>query len=107
MNAVPMSAVRADFAHIVNRVAFGNERFVVQRNGKGLVAIVSIADLELLRLLEDAADVRAARRSLAEVKKAGAVAWSDVKAEADRKGGRGGRLPRRTGPRRAAAVQKT
>ena len=43
MSTIPVSEFRASFAHIVNTVAYGQERVVVQRNGKELVAVVPIS----------------------------------------------------------------
>ncbi len=44
-------------------VAFDGERLVIEREGKPLAAVVSLADLALLRRLEDEADLAAARAS--------------------------------------------
>lgn len=64
MTRIPASKVRSDFATIVNRVAFGGERVVVQRKGKGIVAVVPVEDLELLEAIEDRMDLDAARKAL-------------------------------------------
>lgn len=40
-------------ATAVNRVAFGKERIIVQRQGKQLAALVPIEDLEALEAFED------------------------------------------------------
>jgi hypothetical protein len=47
-------------------VANGGERLVLERNGKALAAVVSLADLELLRRLEDEADLAAVRAAKAD-----------------------------------------
>ncbi len=39
------SEVKAHFADIISRVAYGNERFIVERHGKPVVAIVSLGEL--------------------------------------------------------------
>ncbi len=51
---VTVSETRQAFAEIVNRVAYGQERVVVARHGRDLVAVVNMADLDRL-LTTDAA----------------------------------------------------
>ncbi|MCK1797981.1 type II toxin-antitoxin system Phd/YefM family antitoxin [Streptomyces sp. XM4193] len=45
---IPVTRARAEFADLINRVVYGDERVVVTRHGKPLVALVSAADLERL-----------------------------------------------------------
>jgi prevent-host-death family protein len=63
-------------ADALNRVAYGGERIILERRGKGVAALVSIADLELLEELENQADLRAARKAL---KEKGAVPLDKIK----------------------------
>jgi prevent-host-death family protein len=49
---IPVTQARADFAELVNRVVYGNERIVVTRHGRPLVALVSAADLDRLNELD-------------------------------------------------------
>jgi prevent-host-death family protein len=58
-----MVDVRANFAEVVNRVAYGGERVVMKRRSKGVAAVVSMEDLKLLEELEDRADVKAALKA--------------------------------------------
>ena len=51
---IPVTQARADFAELVNRVVYGNERIVVTRHGRPLVALVSAADLDRLNALDAA-----------------------------------------------------
>ena len=60
------SSVREDFAESINQVAYGGQRIVLHRRGRNLVAMVSMADLELLEAIEDRIDVDAARKALRE-----------------------------------------
>lgn len=55
---IPVTQARAEFADLINRVVYGEERVVVTRHGKPLVALVSAADLARLENLkaEEAAD---------------------------------------------------
>ncbi|MCC6580111.1 MAG: type II toxin-antitoxin system Phd/YefM family antitoxin [Phycisphaeraceae bacterium] len=86
MNNVSIVEARSRMADIINGVAYGGERVVLERHGKGVVAIVSVEDLELLEAIEDQEDVKAARRALSEMKRKGVkpVSWDKVKAMAGR-----------------------
>lgn len=77
MVVMAASMVREKFADTLNRVAYGGERVVLERHGKASVALVSLADLELLRALEDRIDLNAARAALAE---GGAIPWEQARA---------------------------
>ena len=66
MPDVTVSELRADMATAVNRVAFGKERIVVQRQGKPIAALVPIEDLEALEALENQAWARLADEAMAE-----------------------------------------
>jgi prevent-host-death family protein len=55
--------VRNKIAEVINRVAYGGERAVLKRRGKGVAALVSMEDLALLEALENDADVKAARKA--------------------------------------------
>ena len=68
---VGIAQIRNNLADALNRVAYQGDRVVLERRGKGVAAIVSIDDLELLEALEDYEDVRAAKRTLAEMKRKG------------------------------------
>ncbi|MFI8520205.1 type II toxin-antitoxin system Phd/YefM family antitoxin [Streptomyces sp. NPDC085481] len=53
---IPVTQARAELADLINRVVYGNERVVVTRHGKPLVALVSAADLERLENLAEPAE---------------------------------------------------
>lgn len=65
---VTLSTVKAreGFSETVNRSAYGKERIVLTRRGKGIAAVVPIEDLELLERLEDEIDIKEAKRALKE-----------------------------------------
>ena len=63
---VDATKARAEFAEITNSVAYGKSRVVIERRGKGVAAVVSMEDLERLEALDDAKDLRLARRALKE-----------------------------------------
>ena len=77
MRQVGVVEIRANLAEVINRVAYGGERIVLQRRNKPVVAVVSMEDLELLNALEDRADVKAALRAR---KEKGAVPLEKIKA---------------------------
>jgi len=81
MTRISASEAREDFAEVVNRVAYRGERIVVHRRGKGVAALVPIADVELLQALEDRIDIEEARKAIAEAKTKGTVGWDTLKAE--------------------------
>ena len=64
MIEVRVSDARRGLAEHINRVAYGNERIVFTRHGKGVVALVPVADAELLQRLEDQADIAVLRERL-------------------------------------------
>jgi len=72
---------RSQFSEVVNRAAFGKERVILTRHGKGIVALVPIEDVQLLEALEDEIDLHEARAALAEAKKKGTVSWEKFKKE--------------------------
>lgn len=66
MTRLPASKVRTELADTLNRVAYGGERIVLHRRGKDVAVLVPLADLELLRALEDRLDNEAADEALGE-----------------------------------------
>jgi len=63
---VDATKARSRFAELTNAVAYGKERVVIERRGKGIVALVSMEDLARLEAIEDAVDLKAARKALRE-----------------------------------------
>lgn len=53
MTTLSVSKLRADLAEAINRVAYRKERVVIERQGKRLVALVPIEELDMLEELED------------------------------------------------------
>jgi prevent-host-death family protein len=68
---VSITEIRNNMAGALNRVAHEGERIILERRGKGVAAIISMEDLALLEAFEDRADIRAARKVLAEMKRTG------------------------------------
>ena len=63
MREVGVHEIRANLAEVINRVAYGGERIILERRSKPVLALVSMEDLELLNALEDRADVKAALKA--------------------------------------------
>jgi hypothetical protein len=66
-------------ATAINKVAFGGERIVLQRNNKDVAALVPMEDLTLLIELEDRADLVEIRKALEEP--GSNIRWEDIKKE--------------------------
>lgn len=81
--AISVTDARDDFADLVNRVAYGNDRVIVSRRGRELAAIVPVADVALLELLDDELDLMAARNALTDPANAEALDWEAVQGELD------------------------
>lgn len=83
MEPVSTADARRNMAELVNRAAYGGERFVVTRHGKALVAIVPVAEATLLERLRDLLEAREFEAALKEVARAGTVPWDEVRRELD------------------------
>ncbi len=82
--SITVSEARQDFADVVNRVAYGNERVTVVRRGRDLVAIVPMSDVLLLEAIEDELDLAAAREALADADAAPRIQWTELRARLGR-----------------------
>ena len=71
-----ITEIRDNLADALNRVAYGGERVVLQRRGKGVAALVSMDELALLEELENRADLAAAKKAL---KEKGVVSLEQIK----------------------------
>lgn len=83
MTRLAVTEARDNFADLLNKVAYGGDRVLVERHGKPLAAIVSAEDLELLEKLEDQLDLLDALNALEEAEAKGEkpIPWEDVKRE--------------------------
>ncbi len=66
MTTLSIAEARNKLADAINRVCYGGERVLFARRGKPVAALVSAEDLALLQRIEDADDIRAARKTLRE-----------------------------------------
>ncbi len=79
MTRLTASQLREDLADTINKVAFGGERIVLQRNKKDVAALVSMDDFNLLRELEDKLDLAAMKKAMEEP--GASIPWEDIKKE--------------------------
>jgi prevent-host-death family protein len=63
MDQVSITGIPDNLADALNRVASTGERIVLTRRGKSVAVLVPMEDLDQLRLLEDKADLKAARKA--------------------------------------------
>ena len=66
MTTISMSEIRLKLSELANRVIYGGERVVVEKNNKPAFAMVSMEDMELLERLEEEIDIKAAEEALKE-----------------------------------------
>ena len=60
MMQVGVHEIRGNLADVINRVAYGGERIILERRSKPVLALVSMEDLELLEEMENRSDIRGA-----------------------------------------------
>jgi prevent-host-death family protein len=70
---------RESFSEIISKAEYGSQRVVVTKNGRDSVAIVPIADLELLAELERLIDVTDAESAIAEARMMGTTTLEALK----------------------------
>ena len=85
MTTVTTKEARDQLSELVNRAAYGKERIVLTRRGKGVAALVPLDDLlaleRMMCRLEDQSDIEAAQKALEEAKRKGTISWDRVKEE--------------------------
>ncbi len=84
MIKVRVSEARRELSEHINRVAFGNERIVLTRHGKGVVALVSVEDAEYLEQLErreDAEDMAILSERLKDTDPSDYIPHAEIEAE--------------------------
>jgi len=79
MTVISTVKARENFSDLVNRSAYGKERVVLTRRGKGVVAVVPIEDLKLLEAMEDRLDIEDIEKALADPENKRAIPWDKVK----------------------------
>lgn len=81
MIRLPASQARERFSEILNEVAHGNQRMVLQRHGKDVAAVISAEDLARFEELEDRADLLLMEQVIERGE--APITWDQAKAELD------------------------
>ncbi len=79
MESISTADVRRQLAELLNRSAYGKERFVVTRHGKKLVAIVPVEDLHLLERVRRLRQDRKVQAALKEAEAGDVTSWKELK----------------------------
>lgn len=79
LNKITTADARKKFANIINRVAFGNESFVLTRRGEAVAALVSMRELKMLQEIEDHIDIEDAWKAKNEPGEP--IPWEELKKE--------------------------
>lgn len=83
MKEITTAEARRHMAELLNRAAYGKERFVVTRHGKQLVAIVPLDEVTLLDRLRALLSKKDFEAALEEMEDAGTRSWDEVRSELD------------------------
>lgn len=83
MKEISTADTRKHMAELLNRAAYGGERFVVTRHGKELAAIVPIEEVTLLDRLRSLLARQEFDAAVEEVRTAGTRSWDEVRRELD------------------------
>ena len=83
MKEVTTAEVRKHMAELLNRAAYGKERFVVTRHGKELVAIVPLEEVTLLDRLRSLLSRRDFDAAVSAMNEWGNRSWDDVRRDLD------------------------
>jgi prevent-host-death family protein len=71
MTTVSTVKAREAFSEMLNRSAFGKERIVLTRRGKGVAAIIPLEDLALVEAAEERQDAEEIRRRVKDWERGG------------------------------------
>ena len=83
MKEVTTAEARKHMSELLNRAAYGKERFVVTRHGKELVAIVPLEEVTLLDRLRALLSKKDFEAAFAEMEHAGTQSWDEVRRDLD------------------------
>ncbi len=79
MTTLSTVKARENLSDLVNRSAYGKERVVLTRRGKGVAAMIPIEDLKLLEAIEDRLDLEDIEQALVDPENKKAIPWDKVK----------------------------
>ncbi len=81
MENITTAEARKHLAELLNRAAYGKERFVVTRHGRELVAIVPVEDLDLLRRVRQFVSRKEVEEALRDLETGETVSWTALKSD--------------------------
>ncbi len=81
MVEISFAEASEQFSEMFDRAADDKERIVVTRQGKRVVAIVPIEDMEAMEEIEDRIDLEEAAKARAEAKEKGTISLAEMKAK--------------------------
>jgi len=79
INKITTADARKKLSNIINRVAFGEESFVLTRRGEPVAALISLKELKLLQEIEDQIDIEDAWKAKKEP--GDPISWDELKKE--------------------------
>ena len=82
INKITTAGDGKKFSNIINRVAFGEESFVLTRRGEPIAALVSLEELKLLQEIEEQIDIEDAWKAKKEP--GDPIPWDELKKELER-----------------------
>jgi prevent-host-death family protein len=83
MKEITTAEARKNMSELLNRAAYGKERFVVTRHGTPLVAIVPLEELTLLDRLRSLLAKKEFQAAIREMERSGTRSWDDVRRDLD------------------------
>ncbi len=83
MKKVTTAEARKHMAELLNRAAYGKERFVVTRHGKELVAIVPLEEVTLLDRLRSLLSKKDLEAAIEAMNESETRPWDEVRRELD------------------------
>jgi prevent-host-death family protein len=81
MDAVSTAEARKNLSEILSRAAYGKERVVVTRHGKGIAAIVPLEDLDALERVRRFVARKDVAEALADLEAGRSVPWQELRQE--------------------------
>lgn len=79
MKEITTAEARKNMSELLNRAAYGKERFVVTRHGTPLVAIVPLEELTLLDRLRSLLAKKEFEAAIREMERSGTRSWDEVR----------------------------
>ena len=79
MENISAADARKQLAELLNRAAYGKERFVLTRHGKEMGALVPLEDLDLLERLKKFASRKEVEAAFREIEDEGTASWASIK----------------------------